>query len=233
MKIIKGPTVTQVRIYPQDTIPYTDLAIRKKFDQFREKFSFSRMEIPSSFYEPGAPKIINLSGGSITIDNETILINSLNFEERKIVLIIEASSDKADKAFDIIGEELKSIDRYKNFSSSSYLIKTEETECTVQLNIDYYRFFSRQFNSFIKRTVVRSPKQPARKISLKNLSFEISFKQDKMLEDVRILMVPKLFTIEPRLGTREEERVFFTRSPNDSETHLKLLSELEILFAKG
>jgi len=54
-----------------------------------------------------------------------------------------------------------------------------------------------------------------------------------MLEDVGILIVPKLFTIEPRLSTREEERVFYTRSPNDSEMHLRLSSELEMLFAKG
>jgi len=233
MKIIKGPTVTQIRIFPQDAIPYTDLAIRKNFDQFREKFSFSKTEIPFPFYELGAPKIINLSGGSITVDDESILINSLNFDERKIVFIIEAPSDKADKAFNIIGEELRDIDRYKNFSASNYLVKTEETECTVHLNIDYHRFFSRQFISFIKKSVAKHSEQPLRKLALKSLCFEISFEQRKTLEDVRISIVPKPFTIEPRFATREEDKIFYTRSPYDSETHLRLLKELESLFTKG
>lgn len=233
MKLIKGPIVTQVRIFPQDTIPYTDLAIRKNFDRFKEKFSFSKAEIPFPFYEPAAPKVINLSGGSVNIDNESFLIRSLNFDERKIVLIIEAPSDRADRVFDAIGEELKGIDRYKNFSPSNYLIKTEETECTVHLDIDYHRFFSRKFLSFIKRSITKYPQQPLRKVTLKSLSFEISFKQDKILEEVRISIVPKPFVIEPRFATREEDKIFYTRSPYDSKTHLRLLRELESLFTKG
>jgi len=232
MKLIKGPTVTQIRIFPQDTIPYTDLAIGKNFDRFKEKFSFSKAEVPFPFYEPGVPKIINFSGGNINIDNESFLIRSLNFDERKIVLVIEAPSDRVDRAFDTIGEELKGIDRYNNFSPSNYLIKTEETECIVYLNIDYYHFFSRKFLSFIKTSITKYSQQPLRKVTLKNLSFEISFKQDKILEDMRISIAPKPFVIEPRFATREEDKIFYTRSPYGSERHLKLLTELEALLQK-
>lgn len=236
MRIIKGPTVTQIRIFLQDTIPYTDLAIGKNFDQFKQKFFFAKAEIPFPFYEPGAPKVIKFSGGSVNIDNESFLIKSLNFDERKIVLIIEASSDRADRVFDAIGEELKGIDRYKNFSPSNYLIKTEETECAVHLDIDYCRFFSRKFLSFVKKSITKYPQQPlskVRKVTLKSLSFEISFKQDEILEDMRISIVPKPFVIEPRVATREEDKIFYTRSPYDSETHLRLLRELESFFTKA
>lgn len=233
MRIIKGPTVTQVRIFPQDTIPYTDLAIKSNFDRFKEKFSFSRVEMPPLLHEPGVLKVINLSGGNINIDNEPFLIKSLNFEDRKIILVIEASSDKADRTFDAIEEELKSIDRYANFSVSNYLIKTEGTECIIYLDIDYHRFLSRQFLSFIKKDIAKYSKQPLRSVSLKNFSFEISFKPNKSLEDMHISIVPKLLTIEPRFATREEDRIFYTRSPCDSGSHLKLLAELEVLLQKS
>lgn len=232
MKIIKGPIVTQIRIFPQDTIPYADLAIRKNFDGFKERFSFSRAETPFPLYEEGTPNIINLSGGSIIVKNESLLIRSLNFDERKIGLVIEAPSDKAEKVFDMIGKELSNIDRYKNFVVSDYLIKTEETKCTVHLNVDYHRFFSQRFIPFIKKQATKYFKHIPRKITLKNLSFEIDFEQDKALEDVRISIAPKLLTIEPRAATGEEDRIFYTRSPYDSATHLKLLTELELLFIK-
>lgn len=232
MKIVKGPIVTQIRIFSQDSIPYSDLAIRKNFDRFKERFLFSSTEIPFPLHDARAPKIINLSGGSIIVEDESFLIRSLNFDERKISLVIEAPFDKADKAFDIIGEELSAIDRYKNFVVSDYLIKTEETQCTVHLDVDYHRFFSQRFISFIKRQVLKYSKRTPRKVTLKSLNFEIAFRQDKELEDVRISIAPKLFTIEPRTATREEDRIFYTRSPYDSATHLKVLTDLESLFIK-
>ncbi|MCD6398952.1 MAG: hypothetical protein J7L08_03445 [Candidatus Aenigmarchaeota archaeon] len=232
MRIIKGPTVTQVRIYPQDWIPYIDLAIWEKFNQFKEKFVFSNEEIPFPLYKPDTPKIVILEGGSVILDDEQILIHSLMLEERKITLIIETSSDKADLAFNKIANALKEIDSYKNFDPAKYLIKTEGTECTAQLDIDYHRFLSRQFNSFIKKQLPKYMKQKTTKITLKSFSFEIFFEQDKKLQEESISIAPKMLTIEPRKTTKEEDRTFYTISPCDSFTHFELLKQLEKNFKK-
>jgi hypothetical protein len=38
---------------------------------------------------------------------------------------------------------------------------------------------------------------------------------------------PKLFTIEPRFGSRPDDRIYYTQSPTDSETHRRLLEQFE------
>ena len=67
-----------------------------------------------------------------------------------------------------------------------------------------------------------------RQLAPKALSFNVPFEvTDSSVAELNIESYTKSFTIEPRIGVSLKEKRFFTSSPTDSKTHIKLISEFE------
>lgn len=230
MNIVRGPRVAQVRIYPQDAIPIKQYAIQTYVENIKNKFSFTNVQIPFPLHDMSTPNIVEFINGNIIISKSSILIYRISLDDRRIIIDAEASSDKIDMIYNIVEKEIINIDNTGYFKTTKCLLKVDETSCTVHLNINYGQILSKQIRDFLKDDVSKYSMFNISNISLKSLSFEISYEQNKDFQKKNISLVPKLLTIEPRTLSAEEDNIFFTSSPFDSNTHMKLLTDLESRF---
>ena len=61
-----------------------------------------------------------------------------------------------------------------------------------------------------------------------SLQFEVRYLvSDKSLSEQRINLVPKELSVGPRKGTTLADQVYYSKAPFDTDTHVKLLEELE------
>lgn len=232
MKNVKKLTVLQVRIFPNDYIPY-DYLLRPDFiDHMMKKFHFKKYEMPFEQFQKGMPQILNFNGGDITFESNKILIKKLNFEDRRVVIEAMTSSKITTKIFDVVANEIKKFEPTKSFKRKDAVLETEETSCVANLNVDYKKIYSESFLKFLKNNFIPLIKHKSLSIRPKNLSFEIYFDPDNEYSRKHsITLVPKTFTIEPRAGHLLDEKLFFSHSPFDSDTHFKLLETFEKTFS--
>lgn len=226
MKEIQDLRVTQIRIFPADTIPYEAFSVSEKLKQVREFFHFSNTQIPFPLLAPG-PKVILFESGQFDLKARNLIINRLNLEDRKLVLEIMGSSDEADAIFENIASYINSISGKDRLNEKNCLIKTQETSCLAFLELDFWEVFSGEMKKFIKNELSRALKFPALSINPKKLSFEITFKTPDSLQEEGITISPKEITIEPRAGIPFKKSIFSTHSPFDSDTHLNIIQTFE------
>jgi hypothetical protein len=230
MKDVQDLRVSQVRIFPVGSIPYEVFSVSENLTQLKDFFSFSNQEVPVPLFEAGAPKVIILAAGQFKHEDKNIIINRLHFDNRKIVLEVVGNSNEADGVFGNIIAHINKISSNCRLDEQMCQLKTQETKCMVGLDIDFWNVFSEEMKRFIQKEAPQSLKYPLRSIEPKNLSFEVAFQQTESLQEDRITLTPKKITIEPQTGIPLSKGIFYTQSPFDSETHLKLIESFEKAF---
>lgn len=229
MKIIEI-SATQIRIFKEDTIPYHILLKPDKIKNLVERLAFQSHEIPFPISDVNAPRILNLRAGEVKINQKSIFIYYLNFENRKVVAKIKGTTHDAITAFEEISSILCEIIDGLSLHFSNVILKSDETECVAQLDIDYYSLFSPKLKKFLKTNLMSKLSEKAESVVPKQFSFEIRFFQPQKYSKYNITLSRKIFTLEPRPNTSLEDRIFYTKSPCPSETHLELLKEIEEIF---
>lgn len=234
MKDIQNLTVTQIRILPEDTIPYQILGLHERLKQIKDNYYFSGEEIPFPLHIPGTPKIVTFRMGELKYKDKSVIINQLSFEGRRIVLVVIGTSEDANVVFTDVAKFINRLTDKEILDESKCLVKTEDTQCSVALNIDYWSIFSDKTKQFIDNNLYLMFDQPIVAIEPQKLSFKIIFKQDSDLYDKEnIAYSPKLFTVEPRENIPFEKGVYYTYSPFSSEIHLQLIRTFEDTFSKS
>jgi hypothetical protein len=233
MKNIKDLHVSQVRIFPEGTIPYEVLSLPDRLKQLKDRYHFGGEEIPFPLHMPNAPKLMIFQMGETKIEDKSTIIDRLQFEGRKMVLGVAASSSIANSVFLDIARLINEMAGDELVSEEKALIKTEETRCNVSLEIDYWDVFSDKMKRFVSDILPKTFDRPVAATNPNKLAFEIIFEQDfALFQKQKIHLVPKPLTIEPREGVPFDEHVFFTCSPFDSEAHLRLIEAFESNFQK-
>lgn len=234
MKGVKKVTVTQVRIFPHDYVPYAFL-LRKDFIKHMEKkYGFQKTEMPFEYSMEGAPKILGFVSGIFRYEKtKRAAINKIVFENRRVILVISATSEITNKAFGSISREIKKFDPEKTFRSSDAVYLGEETTCTASLSIDYMKIFSANMVDFIDKKFSPKIEHPYLSIKPKSMSFVVEFEPNKELyEQHKITLSPKTLTIEPADKVPIDKNIFNTGSPFNSNRHFALLEEFEQAFTK-
>ncbi len=232
MKNIKDLTVTQIRIFAPDYIPYVYLMRPDFIDHMKQKFHFQKQEIPIEQFQRGQLTILLFNGGDFTFEGKKILIQRLHFDNRRIVLEAMTSSTIASKIFDSVAKEIRNFDPIKSFRQKEAVFATEETSCIAKLEVNYDKVYSKAFTKFISDSFLPLLEQKFLEIRPKSLSFEVHFDPDnEYSKKHNIALVPKTLTIEPRAGHALDEKLFFTHSPFNSDTHFKLLEAFEKTFS--
>ena len=71
-------------------------------------------------------------------------------------------------------------------------------------------------------------KLDVRQLVPKTLSFNVNYEaRNSILAELNIGNFAKSLVIEPRIGVSFKEKRFFTASPADSKTHIKLIRDFE------
>ncbi len=231
MKNIQSLHVTQIRIFPEDTIPYQIFSLPDRIKQLKERYHFAGEEIPIPLQLPGSPKVIIFQMGEVKIGDSSTVIDRLQFEGRKMVLEVASSSSVGDKVFLDIADFINEMAGNVSVNEEKSITKTEETKCIANLEIDYWNVFSDKMKGFVKGDLQKAFDRPVFATNPSKLTFEVIFDQDiDLFRRHRINFAPKPLTIEPREGIPFDDNVFYTCSPFNSEVHLRLVETFESLF---
>lgn len=160
-----------------------------------------------------------------------IVITRLSFEDRKVVLEVQGHSSEADAVFKIISSHLNNLIGKDIMVDEKAILKNQETKCIVSLDLDFWDVYSGQMKNFIRNDLFQMFQFPLLSLDPRKISFEATFKQLDSLQEEKINISPKRIIIEPRAGTPFKNRIFFTQTPFNSETHLKIIESFEKAFA--
>ena len=235
MKDVKELMVMERMIFDVDIIPFRQLVTASNLPKFTNLFLFKNTELVE---EPNIHVLesVKMTLGEFKLDDKIFPIDQLIIDRRAIAFVLQADSDAANKLYLSIADLLREIGHNKEFTAENYLLRTTTTNCVATLEVDYRDIFSKTFLSFVKKeatnTMASAVENKAKiKILPKSLAFNVNYSvTDKSLIDSNIIITAKQFIIEPRVGTKIEDKIYYTSSPTDSKTHLKLIEDFESLF---
>lgn len=217
---IREMSVNQSRIFQIDEIPYFQLETHTALEEIISKFKFRG---DSS----GKNNNLRFTKGEFKVDDDIKPIVELEIEQTKIRFTIIGDSNDGNLFY----KELETlINKYKDNHSIEPVICVQQTACSISLDLEYKNFFSNKLNRFLETNLIKETSFDYAKSYLKGfrLNFEIGYEiQESIVKEKGVSIVPKYFAVEPRESTKMEEHVYFTTSPTDSETHLKLVNEFE------
>lgn len=224
---------TEIRIYPQDTIPYDLLLLDENIKKFQSVFNISRQDIPFPIpIKEGMPQNVLLFAiGKINRLEKPVVILSIQFEDRKVIIQTKGDSSNTQYVFEKLFEFIKDIDSSKKYDPNVELIRTYETKSVVKIDILFDKFISPKVNRFL-RAIKRKNKDRISEISPIKFQFLVTFKQDQSLFDkTNIHLSSKPLVLEPRQGHHYSEKIYFFSTPTDSKRHVEILDELVAIFA--
>ena len=227
MKEITDLTVTQIRVFPIDVVPLSKITTKSCIEKIRDDLSVVEIE-PGPFIDGIGPIVFRR--GEIKKGNGIIVINRIVVEPRRIILEAAGTSKETKRVYDAF---LSSIDAVTNIDSVKLrvpLLVAEITQCVATLDFHFESLFNSSFIEFLNSSVKKKATSKTAKGSIRPLvaEVEISYQmEDETLIENRISMSPKRFVIAPRTGAPLEARRYLISSPFDSDTHLKLVRDLE------
>lgn len=233
MRDITDLRITQTRLYKVDDIPFYELLLDKNLNKISESYKFKSFKPSAEGTQQTLSLTFNL--GEFNLKGKSFLIEKLILESRRIIFILFGESEIGHALFGEIKKLLAEFNVEKKFVIKEPLIFTEETGCSVTLDVDFKNIFSKKLISFLNSTVKESTKSDYAKnlIYLNKFSAEITYQMNPELGNkYGVSIRNKKFTIEPRFDTPLEEKRYFTLSPTNSKTHLKLIEEFEKIFKK-
>jgi len=231
MKNITDLTTAETILFPVDTIPFNFLLIFTNLQKLTKTLKFKSIETPED--ENKNILSLTMTTGEFHHNDTIYPVEKLMIERNRILVAIKADSDVTDNFCQTIIKFLSEIDPYKRIHDTNKKIRTYITNCIVTLDFDHMQLFSPKFRTFIHKNVTKACSSAISDVARvhiepRNLSFNIVYSHlKKSLVDPDFQISSKLLTIEPRVGTNPRERRFFTSSPTNSKTHIKLLQDLE------
>lgn len=232
MKEITDLTVTQIRVFAVDVVPLSKINTKSCIEKIRGDLSVSQIESPP-FVEGIAP-IIFLRG-EIKEGNRIIVINRIAVEHRRIILEVVGTSKETDHVYDVLLSSIASVTDIDSGRLRVPLLIAETTQCVATLGFHFESLFNKSFIELLNSRVKKEATSKIAKGSVRPLvaEVEISYQiKDETLIENRISMSPKKFIVAPRPGAPLEARRYSLSSPFDSDTHLKLVRDLEKAIIK-
>lgn len=227
MKDITDLKVTQVRLYPIDSVPLRALAIEKNITPFKSILRFKSATLGDEKTELISFTFLN---GEYEYQGEVHLVERLIIEPLRLSLSVFGTSSVADALYEEVRTILVAAEPNGSFGSAEPYLKVEETSCVATLDVNFRKLFAAPLLQFLDKTVQRRTSTELASSSVQPMTFSARISYELLnsgLKKAGVQLLDKLLTIEPRIRTTLEEQRYYTFSPTDSETHLKVLREFE------
>ncbi len=231
MKNILKLAVTQIRVFNADTIGFQFFRTTAATESIRQRFGFS---IPPSPFA-GLPVEIGsmqFATGQFELDSKKHLVESLVIEERRILFTMEASSEVAHAFFDSLRSTLLELDLRDDKPAYEPLIVAEETVCIAQLSFDISALLNDKLLN-LQEDLKKAAQLPGGDVEIFPASVKLAIHYSIIPEELKLKKVglsDKEVAFEVRAKTNPSDRVFFTKSPFGSATHISLIEKLEKHF---
>lgn len=227
MREVRILLTAQIRLFPPDIIPVRRLALDESREAIRSLFKFQGVE-PITRQE----SIVGLNFNAGMYGPNAIVIPNVAIEERRIVVRVEGESNVASSVY---GEVRKKLEEFNNGRSIEEILCTHETVTSVVLDFPFERLFSDSLLSFLRKSAINHTKNKWSEnlIVPSNLKFTVRYKvTDDTLINNHFTLAPKELVIEPREKSSPDERLYWIASPTDTDTHFKLIADLEKALAE-
>ncbi len=155
-------------------------------------------------------------------------INFLEIGPQKTVWEVLGESASADILNGILVSLIAELKPETEFAEP--LLFTQETHCTVRLAFSWKDLLSERLSDAMEELVRHRLDLPvaSTRIASMNLRFGIQYDvSDLRIKEWGISVLDKVLTLEPLSGTPLSERLYSTSSPLDSDSHLRLVRDLE------
>ena len=225
MNNISDIQVKQIRIFKVNQIPYLNLNTLTSINDIMASFNFT---IDTSFLEG-----LRFVKGEYKIKNKNLMLMELTIQPQKIYFSINSNSEDAGLFYKALSELMSKYDYDRAFRSDSYLVKTEETCCIADLDIRHEKIFSKEFLNYTKKNISKTISNRDASAFLDSFTLRFQYKfniTNSTIKKYGVTFSDKYFIMEPRQGSTLEDLKYFTVSPTDSATHLKLLKSIENKF---
>lgn len=229
MKNIANMYVMQTRLFPPDVIPFRLIIAPAGAALLYEAFNFRDATVNQETSE-----YIFQDGTLGRVGNaDAVPITWLSFRERRMIVQVFGDSRAAHAAYTVVSEKLAEL--APDFQNHSPLLLSEETSCVAQLDFDWTELLNPSLVDLVTQHTKGLTTEKAEKaIRGVSVRFSVGVTVSERLRDYGITFPDQTIAIEPRAEVPLSERSYFTWSPCDSDTHLKLVSELEArLMKKG
>jgi len=226
LKNIVDLVVNQIRIFPVDIIPLGLINTKSCVEKIRDTLSVNEVGVLPSI---DGKDVIVFRKGELKEDNELVVINKVEVEPRRIIIEVAGTSKAGNKVYELFMSSLAALTNIDLGSLQSPLLLAETTRCVATLDFTFEELFNRSFVEFLNKKVNKEATNDAAEGSIRPLAAitEISYRvKDEALINNKISMNPKQLTIAPRPGAPLDEKKYVISSPFNSDTHIKLIEEL-------
>ena len=225
MNNISDIQVKQIRIFEVNRIPYLSLNTPTSIEDILTSFSFN---MDANFREG-----LRFVTGEYKTKDKNLMLMELTIQPQKIYFSINSSSEDADLFYEELSELILKYDYDNAFRLDSYIVKTQETCCVADLDIKHEKIFSKEFLNYVRKDMLKTVSNKDARAFLNSFTLRFKYRFDienPTIKKYGVTFSDKHLIIEPREGSTLEDLKYFTVSPTDSSTHLKLLSSIEKKF---
>jgi hypothetical protein len=213
----------QIRIYPMDSLPLGRLASPAVSAAFREMFGWTKAEAAEEGGIGFGPGFFAGPDGA-----DSITIKSFQLNDRRLILTVVGETRMAHRAYDAM---LHFFVESTGWKPVDPVVVTEQTACVTTLDFDWLDLMSPAVARFVQGPLLEAASlaSPAPAV-VRGMSFQLRVAYSGAPQEISahgITLSDKRVVVEPRVNTPFADRRYFTLSPTDSETHLRLVAQLE------
>ncbi len=196
----------------------------------QEPFNFQKIDVGQKQQKA----ILLFELGTYQVASDMVIIESIEIDERKIVVKVNAESSCAEMIMDELCEYMQQFSGAQNEIDFKPVIQSNESIIIAHMDMYAKELIHPSLLNLIDNEIVENASTIYGKAISNHykMLFRLDYiSTDEILKEYRIDITPKLFSIEPRDGTPLDKKIYVSRAPVDTKTHIMLLEEIESMFS--
>jgi hypothetical protein len=222
MENITNMYVMQSRVFAPDAVPYRLIITPFGTNFLRQELGFRE----ASWNQENLDYVFQ--DAALEYNEIMVPITWLGFNDRRIVIQVQGNSDAAHAAYSAVSLALAKL--ASEFQYATPVLFNEETSCTAKLNFEWTALLNPALvDQVSKKLSELSAADDVRAIT-KDVTVRFAIgaaATDSNLSGYGITRFDQTIAIEPKTGAPLSERLYFTYSPLDSDSHLRFVAGIE------